>query len=107
MLGLLIVFCAHQPKTVNMLSLSFRHGVTTGTHWKHNDGAMEGNVQIKGRNILIRSPYLVTEGEKSDTLIFFRGLQKKVYQNKYLVVLFHVFWVGRCTGDPIIAHRKS
>ncbi len=38
---------------------------------KHNDGAMGGNVQIKGRNILIRSPYLVTEGEKSDTLIFF------------------------------------
>lgn len=35
--------------------------------------------------------------------------EKSSQKQSYLFLLFHIFWDGRCTGDPITAlkHRKS
>ncbi len=62
--------------------------------------------RLRGGNIIIRSPFYLTGGVKSERLSFFTNLQRKAYQLIYLVVLFHVFWVGRCTGDAIITLKK-
>ncbi len=74
---------------------------------KHNGCVVSGNVQIKWRNIIIRSPYNVTGGANLSSS-FFHELAETALQKIYWVVL-SCFLVGRCTTDPIIArkHRKS
>ncbi len=75
---------------------------------KHYGNAVGGNLQIKRRWYYNKILFLRHRGAKPEQLIFScrKRLQKDI--KIYWVVLFHVFWVGRCTGDPIIAlkHRK-
>lgn len=60
--------------------------------------------RLRGSNIIIRSLCHFTEGAKYDTLVFFQTLAEKGLPKKsYWVNLFLISWVGRCTGDPIIA----
>ncbi len=62
---------------------------------------MGGNLQIMGRIIIIRSPFYVTGGVKSERLVFHKPAEKGLPKKMYCVVLFHVFWVGRSTGTRL------
>ncbi len=56
-----------------------------------------------GSTIIIRSAFYITGGAKSETLIFSQACRERLTKQMYWVVLLHIFWVGRCTGDPIMA----
>ncbi len=71
--------------------------------WKHNGGTVSGFMDIMGQHYYNKIPFLHHGRSKIWKAHFFTSLQRKAYQTNVLVVLLHIFWVGRCTGDPIMA----
>ncbi len=61
--------------------------------------------RLRGGNIIMRSLCHVTKGAKSYALVFSEAFRKKsgLLKQSYWVNLVHVYLVGRCTGDLIIA----
>ncbi len=106
-----VLISAAKDRTVSMLCSNFCHGIRTGTPLLLAKTQWVETCRLRVGNIIIRSPFYVRGGAKSEGLVFFfTSLQRKAYQKKKKnFFTFSGLVDAPCTRDPIIAlkHRRS